>query len=102
MPDIAAITLITINPIDNMVTVRASIVRDDGTGDEFAKRTTQIEQTFTFAEFAAVNVTQSTNTMDGREFLRGAKKSAQKSLRQFFNGKTGAIASAITNLDANG
>lgn len=102
MPDLATITLITINPVDNLVTVRASIVRDDGTGDEFAKRTSEIERTFTFAEFAAVNATQSATTMDGREFIRGTKKAAQKALRQLFNGKPGATASAITGLDPNG
>ena len=99
MPDLATII---INPVDNLVTVRASIVRDDGTGDEFAKRTSEIERTFTFAEFAAVNATQSATTMDGREFVRGAKKAAQKSIRQLFNGKPGATASAITGLDPNG
>ena len=102
MPDLAVITLITINPIDNVVSVRATVTRDDGTGDEFAKRATEIEQTFTFADLAAVNVTQATHTIDGREFIRGATKAAQKVLRQLFNGKTGAIANAVTGLDPSG
>lgn len=100
MPDNASIALIVINPNDNLVTVRVKVARTDA--DDLSVPEREVDQVFTFAALAGVNATQGATSLDGREWIRGAKRAAQKAVRQFFNGKTGAIATAITNLDPNG
>lgn len=99
MPDNAEITLITINPRDNVVTVRATVTRDNA--DELTTPA-EVRETFTFGQLAAINATQDATQLDGRVWVRGVKKACQKILRQHFAAKTGAIADAINALDPNG
>lgn len=101
MTTTATITLIQINPVDNSVHVRARIQRDDQ-ADELTPPSAEVVVDFTFAQLASVNATQGATTLDGREWARGLKKTAQKYLRQLFNGRTGPVAAAINALDANG
>jgi len=101
MATTATITLIEINPVDNNVRVRARIQRDDQP-DEITPPSAEINVDFTFAQLSGLNATHANTTLDGRDWARGLKKSAQKYLRQLFNGRTGPVAEAITALDANG
>lgn len=101
MATTATITLIEINPVDNNVRVRARIQRDD-VPDELTPPAAEVTVDFTFAQLSGVNATQGASTLDGREWARGAKKAAQKLVRQLFNGKPGPVAAAINALDANG
>lgn len=99
MPDNAEITLITINLRDNVVTVRATVTRENA--DELTVPA-DVRESFAFVELAAINATQDATQLDGRTWVRGVKKACQKILRQHFAAKTGAVADAINALDPNG
>ncbi len=97
----ATITLIEINPVDNNLSVRCRLQRDEP-ADSLSPASAEEVLTFSFQQLAGVNATMGATTLDGRDWARGVKKAAQKLLRQSFNGKTGPVADAINALDPNG
>lgn len=97
------ITLIQLNPIDGILSVRATIIRTDDVIDELSKPMTHEENiNFKVPDLSTFNVSLDAVTMKGDDACKILKKAAQKAMRRHFNGKPGAIAAAITGLDPNG
>ncbi len=103
MATTAQITLITLNPIDGILSVRAQVTRTDDVPDELSRPVTHEENLdFKLADLSNLSVSVGAVTLPGDDAAKAVKKSAQKALRRFFNGKPGALAAAITALDPNG
>lgn len=99
----AEVILSTLNPKDGKLSVRVQVTRLDDAADELSKPNTVEEHIdLNVPDLSTINVTVGSVTMAGDDVCKLMKKLAQKAVRKAYNGKPGAIASAINALDANG